>query len=306
MQGQSVLRNPWFQLLAITGVLAGGVTVFNLIHSRSPTEEREPKEQTTTVPQSRAASAANSTPAPTTQASFVEYLKAAEAGDSEAQLRVAKCYAAGSGVEQDVVKAFKWMEKAAHSGSAYAAAWLAGAYGSGLGVEPNSEKQLQWTRIAAERGSAEGQLDLANGYETGRFGLPKDPREAAHWYRAAAEQGDRDGQFELGRCYQFGSGVPLDNKEAAKWYKLAAEQNMPQAEAALAAVIFDENPVEAIRLTRSAAEKGDARGQYILGYAYSVGVGVPLDRSQAKIWLQKSAAQGDTDAIQLLRVIQKK
>ena len=45
-----------------------------------------------------------------------------------------------------------------------------------------------------------------------------------------------------------------------------------------------------------AAEKGNARAQYDLGYCYLSGLGVKQDESEGAKWLQKSAAQGDPQA----------
>ena len=41
------------------------------------------------------------------------------------------------------------------------------------------------------------------------------------------------------------------------------------------------------------AEQGDAVAQQSLGYMYSTGRGVPLDRNEAIVWYRKAANQGD-------------
>ena len=43
---------------------------------------------------------------------------------------------------------------------------------------------------------------------------------------------------------------------------------------------------------RKAADQGDAVGEYLLGYQYSNGIGVPLDYGEAMIWFRKAAEQG--------------
>ena len=50
--------------------------------------------------------------------------------------------------------------------------------------------------------------------------------------------------------------------------------------------------VTAVRLWRTAAERGDPSAQYALGVMYDKGQGVPQDRNEALIWYRKSAAQG--------------
>ena len=43
---------------------------------------------------------------------------------------------------------------------------------------------------------------------------------------------------------------------------------------------------------RRQAEQGDAIAQYILGYRYATGIGVPQDRAEAAGWLRLAADQG--------------
>jgi TPR repeat protein len=67
-------------------------------------------------------------------------------------------------------------------------------------------------------------------------------------------------QYNLGVGYEKGEGVPQDPAEAAKWYRLAADQ-------------------------------GYARAQYNLGVCYAHGAGVPQDHAEAVKWYRKAAAQ---------------
>ena len=48
--------------------------------------------------------------------------------------------------------------------------------------------------------------------------------------------------------------------------------------------------------TRHAAEQGDADAQYLVGFAYANGRGVPEDDVTAHMWLNVAAATGDEDA----------
>ena len=45
-----------------------------------------------------------------------------------------------------------------------------------------------------------------------------------------------------------------------------------------------------------AAETGDARSQYALGYLFQFGLGTPPDNNQALAWYEKAAAQSNPDA----------
>ena len=71
-------------------------------------------------------------------------------------------------------------------------------------------------------------------------------------------------QNELGWYYQHRAKKP-DLEEAVKWYRKAAEQ-------------------------------GNSRAQYELGYCYIKGKGVAQDRNEAIKWYRKAAAQGNASA----------
>ena len=47
--------------------------------------------------------------------------------------------------------------------------------------------------------------------------------------------------------------------------------------------------------------QGDAKAEYNLGKAYLDGVGVKVNRRNARHWLKKAAAQGHKKAISVLR-----
>ena len=51
-----------------------------------------------------------------------------------------------------------------------------------------------------------------------------------------------------------------------------------------------------IAATRVQANAGDADSQWLLGYYYSTGQGVPQDYAQAVTWYRLAAEQGDADA----------
>ena len=88
--------------------------------------------------------------------------KAADAGDSDAQYRLAFCYLKGDGVEKDVEKAVYWWQKAADAGDSDAQYRLAFCYLKGDGVEKDVEKAVYWCQKAADAGNsgAEYMLEL--------------------------------------------------------------------------------------------------------------------------------------------------
>jgi hypothetical protein len=54
---------------------------------------------------------------------------------------------------------------------------------------------------------------------------------------------------------------------------------------------------------QAAAEGGDARSQYAVGYLYQFGLGVPADLAKAKEWYGRAAAQNNGDALYALGLL---
>jgi TPR repeat protein len=56
------------------------------------------------------------------------------------------------------------------------------------------------------------------------------------------------------------------------------------------------NHLLAVQPCTSAAEQGDARAQFKLGWMYERGLGVPQDNAEAVRWYRAAAEQGNTSA----------
>ena len=87
----------------------------------------------------------------------------------------------------------------------------------------------------------------------------------------AAENADAKTQYAIGKSYYYGPEVfPMDKEKAFYWYK-------------------------------KAAKKGHVEAQYMLGYMYSLGKGVPKDLEKAFYWYKKAAENGHAKAQYRLR-----
>jgi TPR repeat protein len=157
----------------------------------------------------------------------VEYRKAADQGDAEAQYNLGLCYGVGSGVPKDEVEAVKWYRKAAEQGNAEAQSDLGNCYAHGTGVKMDEVEAVKWYRKAVDQGDTNAQYNLGFCYSIGS-GVPKDAVMAAKWgrkavkgYRKAAKQGNTAAQIGLGGCYAFAVGVPEDKVEAYAFYNLS-------------------------------------------------------------------------------------
>jgi len=113
--------------------------------------------------------------------SFEEDLPLANAGDPEAQNRLASFYSFGAG-----------------------------------GAPQDYREAAVWRRKAAEQGHVRAQYLLGAAYRRGQ-GMPQDDVEAVAWWRKAAEQANVDAQYNLGVMYYNGTGVPQNDGEAYLW-----------------------------------------------------------------------------------------
>jgi TPR repeat protein len=205
-------------------------------------------------------------------AALVQYQKAADQGNANAQYNLGVMYANGQGVAKDDAQAASWYRKAAEQGSALAQNNLGSMYRYGLGVTQNNAEAVKWYRKPADQGNAGAQFNLGVMYEKGQ-GVQQNYAEAVKWYRMAGDQGNANAQNNLGAMYASGQGVAKDYALAIAWF-------------------------------REAAEQGFASAQFILGIMYEDGVGITKDEAQAAAWYRKAAEQGDDDAKKKLAELQ--
>ena len=148
---------------------------------------------------------------------------AAARGNPAAQVEVASRYARGSGVKQDMTKAFEWFSRAAAQGYAPAQYRLAALHERGKGVKKDVGVAKTWYRRAAELGNVRAMHNLAVLY-TRPGGKGPDYETAKNWFYQGASYGLADSQFNLGILYERGLGARKNIAEAYKWFTLAARQ----------------------------------------------------------------------------------
>ena len=125
----------------------------------------------------------------------------------------------------------------------------------------------------------------------------------AAWTPFAAA-GDADALFNLGQAYKLGRGVTADAATARDYYRKAATKGHLPAQANLGIALFQagEKP-EAIKWLRTAADRGEARAQYVLGIAAINGDGVPRSQSLGYGYLLRAQASGLPQAVTALGTI---
>jgi TPR repeat protein len=128
------------------------------------------------------------------------WLELAEAGDEQAQFRLAELYEFGFGVEQDSAKAADWYLRAAESGDGVAQLAYAYLLLGGRGVEEDKSEAALWFRRAARKGIARAQFELATLFFLGE-GVEKDLGEAQRWFEMAhtnfPDEADRNRTAEI-------------------------------------------------------------------------------------------------------------
>jgi len=158
----------------------------------------------------------------------------ADAGDADAQARLALIYLKGEGAPADPAAALRWARAAADAGQPVAEYLMGVFYSEGKVVKADDEVAFNWFSTSATKGNLRAMHSLAIAYAQGQ-GTAKDEKQAGEWFKRAAERGYVDSAFDLALLYERGLGVPQDIKQALTWYGIAAQMgDVPAAEKVVA------------------------------------------------------------------------
>ncbi len=256
-------------------------------------------------------------------AAVAHYQRAADAGETEAQLALACVLRQPGRSPLDRLTARRWLAQAAQSGHAKALLLLAD---DTLGTDP--ELAAEAWRLAAEAGSAEAQYRL--GKQLLARTTPDGRREGERWLRQACEQGHAGALGALGvhlrnaarrpddavaglrhlqKAAELGDAparwhlalmlaaggpdLPRDTSQALALCHEAADTGFVPAMATMGVLCAStDRAEEAVRWWRLAAESGDLEAQYNLAQALAKGRGAPVDDAQALSWMLRAAENG--------------
>jgi TPR repeat protein len=222
-------------------------------------------------------------------------MQAAQAGDAEAQHRLAQHCAQGQ--TASLVDALRWWEASAAQGYAPAQAALGLQWLSGRHLERSPAKAVEWLTLAAEQDDARAQWNLGSLYASGAPGVAKDLVQAFAWCHRAAKLEFVPAQATLGLLYaRMG-----EQAQALYWWGLAAEHGDAEAQFNLANALANdqENTPDLPRAFAwfyAAACQGLAPAQTKLGILYATAQGVALDAIEAHKWFVLAASHGDRAA----------
>lgn len=193
------------------------------------------------------------------------YKLAAQQGNPEAQYRLGRFYALGTGVSWDTTQANIWLKKAEEQGY------------------PNAKE----FRIAA-LDYYMGLVSLAGQHDTSAF----------QYFTESAKYGHAAAQYELGKLYAEGGGTHMDKKQAAHWYEQAAEQGHAEAMLQMGVCCYEgegrrQSYEDAISWWKKAGERGATDGWFNIGVCYWNGDGVFTDRDKAMRWWRRAAENGN-------------
>ena len=206
------------------------------------------------------------THSPESIAEFAETRRAAEAGDVEAQLDLARMLLLGVGAPQSTAHSMAWLRKSAEGGYAPAQAALGLACTVGGKVPIDRVQGEYWLRQGVAQGDALAQTILALEFIDGDSSA-EEQALAIEWLKAAAnEQHFVPAYNALGEHLMRAAVDAQERGEAFAWYQ------------------------------RSAREKQPA-GMRNLARAHELGLGVAQSDKQALVWYERAGWSGDLPAM---------
>ena len=130
---------------------------------------------------------------------------------------------------------------------------------------------------------------LGQSYEHALPPFPYDPLMSVQYYSLASQQGD-----------------PLADLALSKWFLVGSNSDAdPKAPAGQKMEGFDKDEKLALIFAEKAAAKGEAGGEFAVGYYCEVGIGRSVDLREAKGWYERAAKQGHEDAKARLKELAK-
>ncbi|KAG0256706.1 hypothetical protein DFQ27_005538 [Actinomortierella ambigua] len=247
------------------------------------------------------------------EADFDTLVQSSGQGDIKAQMRLAKMFHEGSGVEQSIHEAIKWYRLAAGHGDAEAQFQL-GKIGSQDPTEPSHDPfaaAFAWYLQAAKHDHTAAQYEVGTMLLNGR-GAEKSDTDGIAWCRKAADQGHLEATYLLAQSYENGNHVEKNPTEAASWYlKVAALDPNDWATQLTLANMYErgegveQNEVEAARWFLQAAENGSPDAQMKIAAMFKDGRGVEQNSETAIMWWQRAGFSGKKDALYSIGMVYK-
>jgi TPR repeat protein len=245
------------------------------------------------------------------------YMRAAELGNTKAQMTLAGLYLRGEGIKQDRAKAAELYRKAAVDGNEPGGQYALGVMlERGDGVKQDEIEALLWYRRAAAAGHPLAMLRAGLVHLKGNR-VPRDYARAREYFETAARRGVPAAAHQLGLIHEKGLGTAKSKALAFDHFARASAAGYKPAIAALARLtpqLSDEDIIRSTELPSpaekhlawyaKAAKLGKTKAQFALAKLYLRGQGVDRDFAKAAALFRDAAARGrDPDAQYALAVM---
>ncbi|MCI4679398.1 sel1 repeat family protein [Rhodoblastus acidophilus] len=230
------------------------------------------------------------------------YLTSAKQGLVASEFNYGNFLAYGlAGTAADPETGLQWVVKAAKAGDLNAQRVAGNLYWNGIGAPKNKELALEWYRKAADRGDHYSIMMVGEAYWVGIPPFAKDHVESVKWFRKIASNPAFPAVARyVAVAYRDGDGVQKDHEEAVKWFRKAAEEGDHFAQREIADYYwagtppFEKDRVEAVKwYLKASVDPAYPLVWRTLGVAYRNGDGAPRDPQEAIKWFTKAAEAGD-------------
>lgn len=240
------------------------------------------------------------------QQAFENCQSLAETGDASCQALLGTLYKTGNHVPRNNELSLKWLNKSAESGNSIGQEVLGDTLLNGRnGVEKNLPKAYELFMKASAKGNyyADNQLGFMH-----RYGIhvSKNLNEAFRYIQFAAGKGNPPAQAHLADLYRLGEGTPKNPDLAFQWALKSSEQKWPGGFNILGLLFRDgigvrQDSERAISLFKEAIATRRSPASYSnLGAMYFRGIGVPVNRAEARKWFEEGAKVNDGDSFVFL------
>lgn len=221
-----------------------------------------------------------------------------QAGYRDAIYLMARLFEAGAIVNQNYDSAVAMLQRLPDFGPALFK--LALFHEAGTGLEQDSLKAMEYFRRAGEADFGDGYSFLGDYYRRGLASVKPDSLQAFNTYMlaAGAPTAYANGMMDVAECYLEGIGTRVDTAKAIYYLRDAVNAGSYKAAAELADMYnyglggLEANGDTALMLYQLASQGDDPRGDYMMGaYLYDRGA-----YSKAIGYLESAISNGSVDA----------
>jgi len=215
---------------------------------------------------------------------LLHFRKAAIKNHIEAQCNLGLMHSRGLGCEQNLVRAYKWLQLAIEGGSKKAVMLLDEIVikcgplmvGESYILIKQFKENLQLYQSAIYQNNPDSQYNLGIRYYDG-LGVDVDYAEAAKYYLLAVEQNHTNAHFRMGLLHLYGHGVKKDLSDAVRYFKTAADDGNTDAQYHVGKIYSDHTlplyePQTATEYFHLASQKNHTLAQLELGQIYKFGL----------------------------------